>query len=111
MTIRKLERVIASIPASDGAGVKLRRAFGFGETSEFDPFLLFEKLLATQPKNVDAAHAFYLGFELAKAATALTLSKTYTQDEALNWGYLTQPERSHRLKSGRAGAEPGAAAR
>jgi hypothetical protein len=26
----------------EGAGVKLRRAFGFGETSEFDPFLLLD---------------------------------------------------------------------
>jgi dihydropteroate synthase-like protein len=71
-----------------------------------DPFLLFEKLLATQPKNVDPAHAFYLGFELAKALTALTLGKTYTQDESLDWGYLTQTERSHRLKCGRAAPNP-----
>ena len=69
--------------------------------ADADPFLLFEKLLATQPKNVDASHAFYLGFELAKAVTALTLGKNYTQDESLDWGYLTQTERSHRLKCGR----------
>lgn len=62
-----------------------------------DPFRLFESLLATKPKNIDPAHAFYLGFELAKATTALTLSKSYTQDEALDWGYLTRAERSHRL--------------
>lgn len=68
---------------------------------DVDPFLLFEKLLATNPKNVDASHAFYLGYELAKATTALTLSKTYTQDEPLDWGYLTRPERSHRLSMGR----------
>lgn len=66
-----------------------------------DPFMLFEKLLATQPKNVDASHAFYLGYELAKAQTALTLGKTYMQDESLDWGYLTKPEESHRLKMGR----------
>jgi dihydropteroate synthase len=69
--------------------------------SDTDPFMLFEQLLATQPKNVDASHAFYLGFELAKAATALVLSKNYVQDEALDWGYLTQAEHSHRLKCGR----------
>jgi hypothetical protein len=66
--------------------------------SDEDPFLLFEKLLATQPKNLDASHAFYLGFELAKAVTALTLGKNYTQDESLDWGYLTRVERRHRLK-------------
>jgi hypothetical protein len=31
----------------------------------------------------------------------LTLGKNYIQDEALDWGYLTQPEQSHRLKMGR----------
>ena len=51
-----------------------------------------------QPTNIDASHAFYLGYEMAKAAIALTLGKEYRQDEALNWGYLTQPEESHRLR-------------
>ena len=50
------------------------------------------------PKNVDPAHAFYLGYEMAKAAIALTLGKQYRQDEALDWGYLTAPEESHRLR-------------
>lgn len=63
-----------------------------------DPFLLFEQLLVRRPKNVDASHAFYLGYELAKAVTALALGKEYRQDEALDWGYLTRPETSHRLK-------------
>jgi dihydropteroate synthase-like protein len=63
-----------------------------------DPFLLFEQLLARNPKNIGVGHAFYLGYELAKAVTALTLDKEYQQDEALNWGYLTRTEGSHRLK-------------
>jgi dihydropteroate synthase-like protein len=65
---------------------------------EEDPFLLFEQLLARKPTNIDAGHAFYLGYELAKAVTALTLAKEYRQDEALDWGFLTRPEESHRLK-------------
>jgi hypothetical protein len=65
--------------------------------AERDPFLLFDRLLATGAKNLDASHAFYLGYELAKAATALTLGKQYRQDEALDWGFLTAPESSHRL--------------
>ena len=60
-----------------------------------DPFELFEKMLAADPK-LDAAHAFYLGYECAKAVTALTLGKAYTQDQALRWGFLTVPEVSHR---------------
>ncbi|MBY0458630.1 MAG: dihydropteroate synthase [Gemmataceae bacterium] len=60
-----------------------------------DPFELFARLAATDPK-LDASHAFYLGYEFAKAVTALTLGKGYTQDQALRWGFLTVPEVSHR---------------
>lgn len=38
----------------------------------------------------DPSHAFYLGKELSKAETALDLGKTYRQESALNWGYLTK---------------------
>ncbi len=61
-----------------------------------DPFELFHQLLQFKPANLDAAHAFYLGYEMCKAATALQLGKQYVQDEALSWGYLTQPESSRR---------------
>ncbi|WP_227255056.1 DUF6513 domain-containing protein [Frigoriglobus tundricola] len=60
-----------------------------------DPFEVFARLQASDPK-LDAAHAFYLGYEFAKAVTALTLGKSYTQDQALRWGFLTVPETSHR---------------
>jgi dihydropteroate synthase-like protein len=60
-----------------------------------DPFELFEKMLAADAK-LDAPHAFYLGHELSKALTAITLGKNYVQDQALNWGLLTIPETSHR---------------
>jgi dihydropteroate synthase-like protein len=39
----------------------------------------------------DPSHAFYLGKELARASLAVTLGKTYRQDGALSWGYLTPP--------------------
>lgn len=58
-----------------------------------DPFALFRDLHAGEP--IDAAHAFYLGYEMAKAATALTLGKNYVQDRALHWGFLTVPEIPH----------------
>ncbi len=60
-----------------------------------DPFELFAQLAAADAK-LDPAHAFYLGYEFAKAVTALTLGKSYTQDQALRWGFLTVPEVSHR---------------
>ena len=60
-----------------------------------DPFALFAELLKADAK-LDASHSFYLGYEFAKAVTALTLGKDYTQDTALRWGFLTVPEVSHR---------------
>lgn len=72
-----------------------------------DPFAVFERLINPgfagandrhEAAELDPSHAFYLGFEMAKALTALQLSKDYRQDEALDWGYLTQHERSHRLR-------------
>lgn len=60
-----------------------------------DPFELFAEMQRRDPK-LDASHAFYLGYEMAKAVTALTVGKTYTQDQALRWGFLTVPETSHR---------------
>ena len=76
-----------------------------------DPFVLMEKLLTagpggSRPKNLDARHAFYLGFEMAQAKTAITLGKTYTQDESLDWGLATQAEKSHYLKHLRRSGNP-----
>ncbi len=66
--------------------------------SDDDPFRLFEALLARpQSDNVDASHAFYLGYELAKATLALQLGKQYEQDRALDWGILTVAEDLHRI--------------
>lgn len=61
-----------------------------------DPFELFEQLMQSKPSNVTPDHAFYLGFEMAKALTAITLGKQYDQDQPLDWGMLTQHEKSHR---------------
>lgn len=63
-----------------------------------DPFELFDQLSSLDPKNLTSSHAFYLGYELAKAMIALNLGKEYVQDEALNWGHLTVDEKNrHRL--------------
>ncbi len=56
-----------------------------------DAFELFDRF-AADSGPLDASHAFYLGYELSKAVTALTLGKQYNQDQALQWGFLTVPE-------------------
>jgi len=42
MSIRPVKRLIKAKPTLEGAGVHLRRAFGFGNTTDFDPFLLLD---------------------------------------------------------------------
>ena len=51
MSIRPIKRVLQSKPTIEGAGVKLRRAFGFGNTSEFDPFLLLDDFRNDSPDD------------------------------------------------------------
>jgi quercetin 2,3-dioxygenase len=51
MSIRAVKKVIASKPTLEGAGVRLRRAFGFGDTSDYDPFLLFDDFRNDRPED------------------------------------------------------------
>jgi redox-sensitive bicupin YhaK (pirin superfamily) len=51
MSIRPVKSIVQSKPTMEGAGVKLRRAFGFGETSEFDPFLLLDDFRNDTPAD------------------------------------------------------------
>jgi redox-sensitive bicupin YhaK (pirin superfamily) len=51
MSIRPVKRIVQSQPTLEGAGVKLHRAFGFGETTEFDPFLLFDDFRNDNPRD------------------------------------------------------------
>ena len=51
MSIRPVKRIIEARPAIEGAGVKLRRAFGFGDTEEFDPFLLLDDFRNERPED------------------------------------------------------------
>ena len=51
MSLRPVKRIVQSRPTLEGAGVKLRRAFGFGATSEFDPFLLLDDFRNEHPED------------------------------------------------------------
>ena len=51
MTIRPVKQVSQSQPAMEGAGVKLHRAFGFGDTGETDPFLLLDDFRNDRPED------------------------------------------------------------
>jgi redox-sensitive bicupin YhaK (pirin superfamily) len=47
---RKINKVIKAKPTLEGAGVHLKRAFGFGETELFDPFLLLDDFRGDRPE-------------------------------------------------------------
>ena len=59
MSIRPIKRIAQSTPTIEGAGVKLRRAFGFGTTSEFDPFLLLDDFRNDRPDDYRAGFPWH----------------------------------------------------
>lgn len=76
---------------AEAGEVHLMNRYGYWHGS--DPYTVFDEMSAANP-DLSADHAFYLGIELSKARTALTLGKNYVQDEALRWGFLTLEETS-----------------
>jgi len=59
MSIRPVKQVVQSQPHVEGSGVKLRRAFGFGDTTEFDPFLLFDDFRNEHPEDYRAGFPWH----------------------------------------------------
>src|SRR5436853_4431303 len=59
MSIRPVKRILQSTPTTEGAGVKLRRAFGFGETTDFDPFLLLDDFRNERPDDYRAGFPWH----------------------------------------------------
>jgi redox-sensitive bicupin YhaK (pirin superfamily) len=59
MSIRPVRKILESQPTTEGAGVKLRRAFGFGNTDETDPFLLFDDFRNERPADYIAGFPWH----------------------------------------------------
>ncbi|MGA8026634.1 MAG: pirin family protein [Bryobacteraceae bacterium] len=51
MSLRPIKQIIQTKPTIEGAGVKLQRAFGFGKTKDFDPFLLLDDFRNDNPDD------------------------------------------------------------
>src|SRR6266496_255366 len=51
MSLRPVRQIIQPKPTIEGAGVKLQRAFGFGKTKDFDPFLLLDDFRNDNPTD------------------------------------------------------------
>ena len=59
MSIRAVKSITSAMPAIEGAGVKLHRGFGFGNTTEFDPFLLFDDFRNDRPNDYRAGFPWH----------------------------------------------------
>jgi hypothetical protein len=51
MSLRPVKQILSTKPTLEGAGVRLQRAFGFGKTAEFDPFLLLDDFRSDNPAD------------------------------------------------------------
>ncbi|HVZ21521.1 MAG TPA: pirin family protein [Vicinamibacterales bacterium] len=51
MSVRPIKKQIQPKPTIEGAGVHLQRGFGFGNTTDFDPFLLFDDFRNDRPDD------------------------------------------------------------
>ena len=54
-----MKRIFHAEPHVEGTGVKLQRAFGFGDTTEFDPFLLFDDFRSENPDDYRAGFPWH----------------------------------------------------
>ena len=59
MSIRPIKQITSAVPTLEGAGVKLRRAFGFGETNDVDPFLLLDDFRNEVPDDYRAGFPWH----------------------------------------------------
>ena len=59
MAIRPVRRLVKAKPTVEGAGVRLRRAFGFGATSDYDPFLLLDDFRNDRPEDYFAGFPWH----------------------------------------------------
>ena len=59
MSLRPVKEILQTRSTLEGAGVKLQRAFGFGKTKEFDPFLLFDDFRNEKPEDYIAGFPWH----------------------------------------------------
>ncbi|MGC9467399.1 MAG: pirin family protein [Anaerolineae bacterium] len=59
MSVRPVARLIKAKPTLEGAGVHLHRAFGFGDTTAFDPFLLLDDFRNDIPAHYKAGFPWH----------------------------------------------------
>src|ERR1700740_2556161 len=98
MSIRPVKRLIRSKPTTEGAGVHLRRAFGFGNTTEFDPFLLLDDFRNDVPEDYLAGFPWHphRGIETIPYVLAGLVCEEYAPP--LSEGKIPRHSRNHRRR-------------
>ena len=74
-SIRRIQKVWRSQPTLEGAGVHLRRAFGFHEVPQLDPFLLLDDFRSENPED------YKLEFHSVVAANLLSWEKRIVNND------------------------------
>ncbi|MGD0095698.1 MAG: pirin family protein [Terracidiphilus sp.] len=59
MSLRPVKQMLTTKPTVEGAGVRLERAFGFGKTADFDPFLLLDDFRSDNPADYRAGFPWH----------------------------------------------------
>ncbi len=88
MSLRPVKQVLQTKSVMEGAGVKLQRAFGFGKTKEFDPFLLLDDFRNDNPADYVAGFPWHphRGIE---TITYVLAGSVEHQDSLGNKGLMT----------------------
>jgi redox-sensitive bicupin YhaK (pirin superfamily) len=86
-TPRTLQKIIRSVPASDGAGVKLRRSLGQTQHARVDPFLMLDEFSSDNPDDYVAGFPSHphRGFE---TVTYMLDGHMLHEDHLGNQGHL-----------------------
>ena len=84
MSMRPIINKRLSKSVLEGAGVRLDRAFGFGNTSEFDPFLLLDDFRNNDPRDYQMGFPWHPHRGIETITYILKGSSKYEADDGSN---------------------------